>query len=88
MSRALMATPAWVTRPSQPLVQVSLSDAGRASPCPSRFGVLSQSTVPVSTLPLFGSVFCVSLITMSLLFTYILFFLFLQLGPDFPSYLL
>ena len=44
--RALMATTAWVTRPSRPLEQVSLSVSGRASPCPSGFGVLSQSVVP------------------------------------------
>ena len=35
-----MATTAWVTRPSRPLIQVSLSVAGRA-------GVLSQSVVPL-----------------------------------------
>ena len=62
MSRAIVTTTDWVTRPSRPLGQVSLSDAGRASPCPSRFGVLSQSTVLVSKFPQaeqFGVIMCV-----------------------------
>ena len=73
MSRALLATTAWVTRPSRLLVQVSLSDAGRASPCPSWFGVLSQSSVLVSKLPVLGTTFCVSLFTTSLLYSYMSF---------------
>ena len=69
MSRALSATTAWVTRPSRLLGQVSLSDAGRASPCLSWFGVLSQFSVFVSKLPVLGIKFCVSLFTKSTLFS-------------------
>ena len=42
---------------TRPLGQVSLSDASRASPCTSGFGVLSQSTVHVSKLPVLGTLF-------------------------------
>ena len=84
-------------RPLRPLRQVSLSDAGRTSLCPSGFGVLSQSTVSIAKLSVLSTWFGVSVFTTSyyfhgyllklwLFFSAILFYHPLRLGLGFPAF--